>query len=52
MKALFPDHVILPVDAVLAPERWYKNEGISFDESFFYHPRRRVEVERTMEAAL
>jgi len=43
---------ILPVDIVLAPEWWYKNEGITFDRDFFYNPLRRVEVEKKMENAL
>jgi hypothetical protein len=43
---------ILPADIVLAPEWWHANEGITFDEDFFYHPARRVEVERRMERAL
>lgn len=43
---------ILPVDIVLAPEWWYKNEGITFDKDFFFNPLRRVEVEQQMEEAL
>jgi hypothetical protein len=43
---------MLPVDVVLGPAWWYHHEGISFDEDFFYHPARRVEVERKMEQAL
>jgi len=43
---------LLPVDIVLAPAWWYHNEGITFDEDFFYNPARRVEVERQMEKAL
>ncbi len=42
----------LPVDIVLAPEWWFHNEKITFDEDFFYHPKRRVEVEQQMEKAL
>ena len=42
----------LPVDIVLHPSWWNKNAGISFDESFFYNPRRRVEDERLMEQVL
>lgn len=42
----------LPVDIVLAPEWWYHNERITFDEDFFYHPVRRVEAEQHMEKAL
>jgi len=43
---------ILPVDIVLLPEWWNKNEGITFDRDFFYHPLRRVEVEQQMEKVL
>ena len=43
---------ILPVDIVLAPEWWFKNEGITFDSDFFFHPARRVEVEQQMEKVL
>lgn len=43
---------VLPVDIVLAPEWWYKNEKITFDEDFFYHALRRVEVEQQKEKAL
>jgi hypothetical protein len=43
---------ILPVDIVLSPEWWYKNEGITFDRDFFFHPARRVEVEQLKEKAL
>jgi hypothetical protein len=43
---------ILPVDIVLAPEWWYKNEGITFDHDFFFHPAKRVEEEQHKEKAL
>ncbi len=43
---------MLPVDIVLGPAWWHRHEGIAFDEDFFFHPARRVEVERKMEAAL
>ena len=43
---------MLPVDIVLAPDWWFHHEGIAFDEDFFFHPARRVEVERQMERAL
>ena len=43
---------ILPVDIILLPEWWYKNEKITFDKDFFYHPKRRVEVEQQKEKAL
>lgn len=42
----------LPADVVLSPAWWFHNEGISFDEDFFYEPARRVEVERKMEQVL
>ena len=43
---------MLPVDIVLHPSWWSHHEGISFDEDFFYHPKKRVEVERKMEDVL
>jgi hypothetical protein len=43
---------LLPVDIVLAPDWWHHNEGITFEEDFFYDPARRVEDERKMERAL
>jgi len=43
---------MLPVEIVLGPAWWHHHEGISFDEDFFFHPARRVEVERKMEQAL
>ena len=46
------ENEILPVDIVLGPAWWYRHEGITFDEDFFYHPARRVEVERKMEQVL
>lgn len=42
----------LPVDVVFHPSWWHKNAGISFDEDFFYDPRRRVDDERRMEQEL
>lgn len=42
----------LPVDVVFHPAWWHKNAGISFDESFFYDPLRRVADERKMEQVL
>lgn len=42
----------LPVDVVFHPSWWHKNAGISFDESFFYDPLRRVEDEQKMEQTL
>ena len=44
--------LLLPVEIVLAPQWWYKNENISFDHDFFYNPLKRVEAERKMEQAL
>lgn len=43
---------LLPVDIVLAPEWWHAHEGLTFDEDFFYHPLKRVEVEQRMEKSL
>ncbi|RKY09269.1 MAG: hypothetical protein DRP66_02635 [Planctomycetota bacterium] len=42
----------LPVDIILSLSWWYKHEGICFDRDFFFHPTRRVEVERQMEQVL
>ena len=42
----------LPVDIVLAPEWWNKNEKMTFDRDFFYHPLKRVEEEQRMEKIL
>jgi len=43
---------LLQVDIVLAPEWWNKNEGITFDRDFFFHPDKRVEEEQRMEKIL
>lgn len=43
---------ILPVDIVLMPEWWHKNEQITFDPDFFYHPLKRVEAEQQKEKIL
>ncbi|MBC8876151.1 MAG: hypothetical protein H8E44_42540 [Planctomycetes bacterium] len=43
---------MLPVDIVLHPSWWSRHEGITFDEDFFFHPAKRVEVERKMEQVL
>jgi hypothetical protein len=51
-KGPFSNNPILPADIVLAPAWWFHNEGITFDEDFFYDPARRVEDERKMEKAL
>ena len=42
----------LPVEIILSPSWWHKHEGINFDRDFFFHPARRVEVERKMEQVL
>lgn len=42
----------LPVDIVLAPEWWNKNEKVTFDKDFFFHPARRIEEEQRMEKIL
>jgi hypothetical protein len=42
----------LPVDVVFHPSWWNKHGGIVFDEDFFYHPLKRVEVEKQMEKVL
>jgi hypothetical protein len=48
----FLGKTVLPFDIILSPEWWNKNEKISFDHDFFFHPLRRVEVERQMEKIL
>jgi len=42
----------LPVEVIFHPSWWRRHAGIVFDEDFFYHPARRVEVERRMEQVL
>jgi len=49
---LYLGNAILPVDIVLAPEWWNKNEKITFDYDFFFHPLKRVEEEQRMERIL
>ncbi len=49
---LFSNSPVLAADIVLAPAWWFHNEGITFDEDFFYHPAKRVETERKMEEVL
>ncbi len=44
--------VPLPVDVVFHPSWWNRHVGITFDEDFFYDPRRRVADEQTMERTL
>lgn len=51
-NSAFLNSPMLPADIVLAPAWWFHNEGITFDEDFFYHPARRVEAERQMEKVL
>ena len=51
-KSFLSAKLMLPVDIVLSPEWWFHNEGITFDEDFFYDPARRVEAERRMEKVL
>ncbi len=43
---------MLPVDIVFHPSWWHAHTGITFDEDFFYHPKKRVECERKMESVL
>ncbi len=43
---------LLPADIVLAPEWWFRHEGITFDPDFFFHPLKRVEAEKKMEKVL
>ena len=51
-SSLFSNAPVLAADIVLAPAWWFHNEGITFDEDFFYNPAKRVEVERKMEKIL
>ena len=43
---------MLPVDVVLGPSWWHRHANITFDEDYFFHPAKRVEVERKMEKVL
>lgn len=57
IRAMYPrneflQNAMLPVDIVLAPAWWHRHAGITFDEDFFFHPARRVEIERRMEQVL
>jgi hypothetical protein len=47
-----PGKNIIPVDIVLVPEWWYKNEKITFEGDFLFHPLRRTEEEKKMESIL
>jgi len=51
-KNPFVQSEILPVDFVFHQSWWNKHAGIVFDEDFYYHPLKRVEVERQMEKEL
>ena len=51
-KDIFSKKPLFPVDIVLSPAWWFHNEGITFEEDFYYHPAKRVESERKMEKAL
>lgn len=42
----------LPVDIVFHPSWWHQTAGLVFDEDFFFHPKKRVEVEQIMEKVL
>ena len=42
----------LPVEVVFHPSWWNRHAGITFDEDFFYDPRRRVADEQLMEQTL
>ncbi len=43
---------LLPVEIVLSPAWWHRNEQMDFDEDFFYHPQKRIESEQKMEQVL
>jgi hypothetical protein len=45
-------NTLLPVDIVLHPAWWHRHAGIIFDADFYFHPHKRVEVERQMEQVL
>lgn len=49
---LYKNSKPLPVDVVFHPSWWNTHAGIIFDEDFFYHPKKRVEVEKLMEQVL
>lgn len=46
------NHPLLPAEVVFHPSWWHAHAGICFDEDFFFHPAKRVESERRMEALL
>jgi hypothetical protein len=45
-------NTLMPVDIVLHPSWWHQHAGITFDADFYYHPKKRVEMERQMERVL
>ena len=42
----------LPAEVVFHQSWWNAHTGMTFDEDFFYHPKKRVESERKMEQVL
>lgn len=42
----------IPVDFIFNPNWWFREYGISFDESFYLDPQRRIEADVTMRNAL
>jgi hypothetical protein len=42
----------IPVEVVFNPNWWFRNYGISFDESFYFDKERRIENDLTMRRAL
>lgn len=51
-RNLFIQSELIPVDFVFHQSWWNKHAGIIFDEDFYYHPLKRVEVEMKMELEL
>ena len=49
---MIESRTFLPVEIVFHPRWWHRHYGITFDESFFFDPVKRVESERAMRAAL
>ena len=43
---------MMPVEVVFNPNWWFRNYGISFDESFYFDRRKRIENDRRMRRAL
>lgn len=52
IRNAYIDSVVIPVDVVFHPSWWCRHAGITFDEDFFFHPLKRVEVEKKMEHTL